>query len=112
MNVRITPLATAAILSLLAACAAQAKGGGEVQRFVDQTATAAEERLADAHVDLGGHPVTVRAAIDDRRELRSVSVVRSSGDRDKDDAIVRDLQHMNVDAPDLLIGATITFELR
>jgi TonB family protein len=112
MTSRTLALTAAAVLGLLSLHEAQAKPGGEVQAFVDRTTAAAETRLAAAHVDLEGRTVAVKARIDAEGQLRSFQVIRSSGSRDKDDEVVHTLDRMPVDAPDLLLGANITLDLK
>jgi len=97
---------------LILAGAAHAAEAPEVRRFLDDGRAAAETQLAKSGVDLAGQTVAVRGVVTGDGRLNNLRVVRSTGSRDKDEAVAGALHRLRLENPPLLLsGSQVTLTL-
>ena len=100
-------LALAAGLLVASAAHAQAPS----QAFFTEARQSADARLAKQGVDLAGHSLAVRGHLGNDARLNGVTIARSSGSRELDDAVVKALRNLKVTAPPGLVGRDVTLAL-
>jgi hypothetical protein len=97
---------------LIVAGAAHSAEPPEVRRFLDGGRAVAEAQLAKAGVDLAGQTVAVRGVVVGGGRLNNLRVVRSTGSRDRDEAVAKALNRLRLEDPPLLLsGSQVTLTL-